>query len=71
MPAIYIGPIEHLRGETALIRSTGEEPAGVVLAQFDRRGLTHSGKPTADGPLTKCLAYGWHSFPRSDFKVRA
>lgn len=54
--AEYIGPIERLRGKTALIRD--DEFAGtssLVLAQFDDRELVE--------------AFGWWSYRASEFRV--
>lgn len=36
MPWVYIGPLAHLKGKTALCRNTPEE--GWVAAQFDDKG---------------------------------
>lgn len=76
MPAMYIGPIEHLRGESALIRCTGEEPEGFVLAQFDACNITRTAKhPPPEnfgGPWPEgSLGFGWHLFRRGDFEVTA
>jgi len=80
--AIYIGPIAHLKGETAIIRTTTH---GCVVAQFDKRSLTKSGKPwdkvleyepharfpslvEPDEPPADALGFGWHAFPEKDFE---
>lgn len=66
--AIYIGPIEHLKGRGALLRTPPE--GGFVMAQFyskwlTMKGLVSFGKPVPDDSL----GIGWHVFRRSDFKV--
>lgn len=65
--ATYIGPIAHLKGKTALIKTAGED----VLAQFDNMDLTKSGKPMSsdhDTPPTDALGFNWHKFPKTDFE---
>ena len=56
--AAYAGHIAALRGKTALVRKRDD---GTLLAQFD------------DVELISCsgmrLGYGWHAFPRSDFRL--
>ncbi len=71
MPAIYVGPLAHLQGKTALIRNTGEEPEGRVLAQFDERDLTRSGIPVSRERMDDALGFGWHLFRRDEFEVKA
>ena len=54
----YVGPIAHLRGKTALLRTATH---GHVVAQFDDRTLTRSGKPM---PQLTVLDYEPHArFP--------
>jgi hypothetical protein len=50
----YVGRDNALRGATALLR----QGAGALLAQFD------------DIQRFPVLAYGWHSFKPSEFKLR-
>ena len=38
----YVGPIPHLKGQTAIVRVATH---GKVVAQFDNRKLLRSGKP--------------------------
>jgi hypothetical protein len=52
----YVGPIQYMKGKTALIRFTDDG----VLAQFDDVGLTL---------MTKHLGSGWHTFARTDFAM--
>lgn len=62
----YVGPIKHLYGEMALVR---DESGYIVLAQFDNRDLTRSGKPIdsdSDRPAD-ALGYGWHPFAPTAF----
>lgn len=54
----YVGPIAHLKGKTALLRTATH---GHVVAQFDDRTLTRSGKPM---PKLTVLDYEPHArFP--------
>lgn len=54
---VYVGPIKHLQGKRALVRTGG----AIALAQFDDRLATRSGKPI---PLGCRLAYEPHArFP--------
>lgn len=62
----YCGPLEALLGKTALLRpdATYELPLEqrTLQAQFDDTGATH--------PETgENLAWGWHTFPASSFKL--
>jgi len=60
----YIGPIEDLRGETALLEMRGN----MLMAQFDRHtAIMPEGHEFVD-PGTK-VAYGWHKFNKYDWKV--
>ena len=58
----YVGPIENLKGKTALIvdgpEMYGDDP-GIVRAQFDERNLMHKGAH---------MASGWHPAKRTDFE---
>lgn len=59
--AVYIGPIKHLKGQTALLRD--KEPVDLerILAQFDNLVATRSGAPP---PTVQVLDYEPHSrFP--------
>lgn len=49
----YTGTTALLAGKTALLRV--EENSNFVKAQFDDRTLA--------------VAYGWHTFPKSDFNI--
>lgn len=68
----YVGPIAHLKGKTALLRTS----LGKLLAQFDDTGATLSGRAASpkeeaggcDFPDPDLLGYGWHEFPESDFE---
>ena len=56
----YIGSLEELKGETALIQPG--VPGGTVLAQFDTMPLIH--------PETKQdLSHHWHEFVVGDFET--
>lgn len=64
----YHGPIAHLKGKTALLRDATH---GHVVAQFDDRTLTRSGKPMTEDapePPADALGFGWHAFPASHFE---
>lgn len=61
----YVGPIEHLKGKRALVRSATSR-RGYVLVQFNGANLTRNGKPSDD--LTDDLSFGWHYFHYRDFK---
>jgi hypothetical protein len=70
MHGTYIGPLEHLRGKSALLRKPPEE--SYILAQFDECNLTrekaHEPPERFDGPWpADSLGFGWHVFPRSHF----
>lgn len=63
---IYVGPIESLRGEGALLRESPTKDG--VEAQFDgRKDLPpHDvGQPKRSGAL---LTFGWHTFVATDFE---
>ena len=62
--ATYVGAIEHLRGERAMLQS--HKDCERILAQFNNIQLTKSGRPSLI--LQENLGYGWHEFPVSDFK---
>lgn len=57
---IYIGPVQQLQGENALLRPDEQQPR-MVLAQFDRLDLEQNGAQ---------LAFGWHLFERKDFQMK-
>lgn len=58
-PAIYVGPLTHLRGKGALLRDTSSPDR--ILAQFDDTTLTLSGAPI---PQMTVLEYEPHArFP--------
>lgn len=67
--ATYCGPIEHLSGKGALIRTATHKH---VVAQFDDKTLTRRQgvgvSPALQLPYD-ALGYGWHAFPESHFKV--
>lgn len=52
--ATYIGPIESLRGQHALVLPDKKIGPGGIIAQFD--------------DLSSHLSHGWHPFPESDFR---
>lgn len=52
----YVGDLEHLEGEGAIIMDHSEDD---LLAQFDNREAYRDGV---------CLAYGWHRFAKQDFE---
>jgi hypothetical protein len=55
----YIGPIPQLKALRALLRDVeGDEDS--VIAQFDDFTAQSNGVQ---------LAWGWHPFPRKDFKL--
>jgi hypothetical protein len=56
--AVYVGPVEELKGSGAYIRKSSIN--GNVIAQFDNMQARLDGKD---------LAHGWHEFSRDDFKV--
>lgn len=57
---IYRGPLDHLKGEPALVREHVPDPDPVwVEVQFDNFQAQRAGT---------CLASGWHAFHRSDFE---
>lgn len=58
---VYRGPIETLRGKTAL--ACGPTASGHWFLQFDDPDATfpESGTP---------LGYGWHPFPKTDIEER-
>lgn len=66
--ATYVGPIAHLKGETALIRADG-------LAQFDNVNLIldpdHPLKnhPRFRPPPEIRLGFGWHQFPTHHWEI--
>lgn len=64
----YCGPIEHLAGRRALIR-TGVVgvPEDAVLAQFDDPVSVNSG--TAYISMGTPLNVGWHRFPAAVFDL--
>lgn len=62
----YCGPLEALRGKTALVRPDATYELlleqRTLLAQFDDTGATH--------PETGAnLAWDWHTFPAAHFKL--
>jgi hypothetical protein len=54
----YTGRVVKLRRNTALLRY---DEAGNILAQFDDMQIMHKNAH---------LGFGWHSFHKSDFKIR-
>jgi len=61
----YIGPIEGLQGERALMKSDG-------TVQFNRHDLTRAGVlPDVDQHIDigVLLAYNWHEFPEGSFAL--
>ncbi len=59
--AQYIGPIEALRGERALLKwPEWPEEFDNIEAQFDRLGLENDGVD---------LSHGWHIFKPSEFEL--
>lgn len=60
----YIGPLEHLQGKKALLRTATHEH---VVAQFDDQTVTKD--PNEPGTLGTLLGYGWHAFPEAHFRV--
>ncbi|MHC4704035.1 MAG: hypothetical protein ACYTFQ_26035 [Planctomycetota bacterium] len=64
--ATYIGPIEALQGETALILVRG----ATWMAQFDRHNVIMPAGSDRVKPGTK-LAFGWHTFSRYDWSLNA
>lgn len=68
---IYVGPIEHLKGKTALLRPLERTH---VLAQFDDTTATREPELLARRPnliWALSLGYGWHEFPAADFTISA
>ena len=71
LQGIYIGPLAHLKGKTALLRL--QEPTQ-VLAQFDDLKATREPELLASRPdliWATSLGYGWHEFPATDFTLSA
>ena len=66
--AKYIGQIEALAGEPALVQ---EKPgAATVRAQFDRIGLyIDRSELQLPAPIYGHLALGWREFPTTDFEI--
>jgi hypothetical protein len=66
--AEYIGPIDHLKGQTALIILKGE----FIEAQFDNAELSLDGSAvnfcTGYFPVN-ALGFNWHQFSVSDFRI--
>lgn len=69
--ATYEGPVEALRGKTALIRPSDRE--GTVQAQFDDVGQRKPGDLDGRRDVTDLerLMFGWHDFPADAFRVKA
>lgn len=68
----YIGPIEHLKGKTALLQD-GFGPT-IILAQFDEVATTRDGLPMPDfyfnqQPPPVALGFGWHQFHPWEFQL--
>jgi len=64
----YVGPVEHLNGRRALLRTEVEgNPAGHVLAQFDDP-VTINGAD-AYMAMGSSLNFGWHKFKEDDFDI--
>lgn len=73
MYGTYIGPIEHLRGQTALLRIATH---GYVVAQFNDRSARKGTpepfdfeSPTIVEIPDDALGFGWHAFPEKHFQV--
>lgn len=71
-PAVYVGPIEHLKGRGALIMPS--QFVGYVMVQFNEMNLTremvHPTPARFDGPWPEgSLGLGWHRFSANDFEV--
>lgn len=69
----YIGPIEHLKGKTALLRVATHD---YVVAQFDDRSLRRDTSepfdfdpPVVTALPADALGFGWHAFPQRDFQI--
>ena len=62
----YIGPLAHLKGKRAMVRSAASR-RGYVLVQFNDAGLTRDGKATDN--LNDQLNFSWHRFHYRDFKA--
>lgn len=69
----YMGPIEHLRGQKALLRRATH---ATVVAQFADCGLRRDTAERFDPWSNEikavpwdALGYGWHAFPTSDFQI--
>ena len=62
---VYVGPIERLKGKTAIARMS--KWAGRVNVQFDDQMLLVN---TSESPkkLENRYAFGWHAFPKDNFK---
>ena len=58
--ARYVGPLDHLRGETALLRDYDDDTR--VLAQFDRLD------PSLVSAAGELLCYNWHPFRKDEFE---
>lgn len=60
----YIGPLEHLKGQEALLQDNGSG----YLAQFDATNLSLI--PGVPGKsINTNLGVGWKPFPKSNFKL--
>lgn len=71
MHGIYVGPMTHLQGKTALLRPLERTQ---VLAQFDDTTATREPELLAAKPdliWAVSLGYGWHEFPAADFTLSA
>lgn len=74
MRGTYIGPIEHLKGKTALLHVATH---ATVVAQFDDRSLRR-GTPEPfdyDPPVVTALpedalGFGWHTFQWAHFSIQ-
>lgn len=68
---IYVGPLKHLQGKTALMRPLERTQ---VLVQFDDTTATREPELLASRPslvLALSLGFGWHEFPAADFMLSA
>lgn len=64
---VYVGPVESLRGEKALLR---ESPGSKddVEAQFDGRSYLSPYDPDQPRRGGWLLTVGWHTFKATDFE---
>lgn len=63
---VYVGPREHLKGKTALVREAHQYGIAAVLVQFDDTSLTLDGEPI---PMETRLEYEPHALFPTENKV--